>query len=147
MVSAVKGLEAGSLLRMSQVLRAELPEIGEVVVVSGPSVALELAPGGAGGQRQTVGTALGHREERVACEHDPGRQGNALAGQADRHERAGFGHRLGPADADPHPPEDRRLLAFTALIDFQPPIDIKGQLIYYVGPTPARPGRAGGGLW
>ncbi|HEX6215604.1 MAG TPA: 2-dehydropantoate 2-reductase N-terminal domain-containing protein, partial [Vicinamibacterales bacterium] len=43
MVSAAKGLEAGTLLRMSQVLRAELPEIGEVVVVSGPSFALELA--------------------------------------------------------------------------------------------------------
>ena len=43
MVSAVKGLEEGSLLRMSQVLRAELPELGEVVVLSGPSFALELA--------------------------------------------------------------------------------------------------------
>ena len=42
-VSAVKGLEEGSLLRMSEVLRAELPAIGEVVVLSGPSFALELA--------------------------------------------------------------------------------------------------------
>jgi glycerol-3-phosphate dehydrogenase (NAD(P)+) len=42
-VSAVKGLEEGSLLRMSQVLRAELPEMGEIVVLSGPSFALELA--------------------------------------------------------------------------------------------------------
>jgi glycerol-3-phosphate dehydrogenase (NAD(P)+) len=42
-VSAVKGLEAGSLLRMSEVLRAELPEAGEIVVLSGPSFALELA--------------------------------------------------------------------------------------------------------
>jgi len=42
-VSAVKGLEAGSLLRMSEVLRAELPESGEIVVLSGPSFALELA--------------------------------------------------------------------------------------------------------
>ena len=41
-VSAVKGLEEGSLLRMSQVLHAELPE-REVVVLSGPSFALELA--------------------------------------------------------------------------------------------------------
>jgi glycerol-3-phosphate dehydrogenase (NAD(P)+) len=43
MVSAVKGLEAGSLLRMSQVLRGELPDIGDVVVLSGPSFALESA--------------------------------------------------------------------------------------------------------
>ncbi len=42
-VSAVKGLEAGSLLRMSQVLRAELADVGEIVVLSGPSFALELA--------------------------------------------------------------------------------------------------------
>jgi glycerol-3-phosphate dehydrogenase (NAD(P)+) len=42
-VSAVKGLEEGSLLRMSQVLRAELPEVGEIVVLSGPSFAMELA--------------------------------------------------------------------------------------------------------
>ena len=42
-VSAVKGIEEGSLLRMSQVLRAEIPEIGEIVVLSGPSFALELA--------------------------------------------------------------------------------------------------------
>ena len=42
-VSAVKGLEEGSLLRMSEVLRAELTGIGEVVVLSGPSFAMELA--------------------------------------------------------------------------------------------------------
>ena len=42
-VSAVKGLEEGSLLRMSEVLRAELPDSGDVVVLSGPSFALELA--------------------------------------------------------------------------------------------------------
>lgn len=42
-VSAVKGLEEGSLLRMSQVLRAEMPGIGDVVVLSGPSFALEVA--------------------------------------------------------------------------------------------------------
>ena len=42
-VSAVKGLEEGSLLRMSEVLRAELAEIGEVVVLSGPSFAVEVA--------------------------------------------------------------------------------------------------------
>jgi glycerol-3-phosphate dehydrogenase (NAD(P)+) len=42
-VSATKGLEEGSLLRMSQVLREELPEAGEVVVLSGPSFAMEVA--------------------------------------------------------------------------------------------------------
>jgi glycerol-3-phosphate dehydrogenase (NAD(P)+) len=50
LVSATKGLEEGSLLRMSQVLRAELPAAGEIVVLSGPSFALELA--------QTLPTAL-----------------------------------------------------------------------------------------
>jgi glycerol-3-phosphate dehydrogenase (NAD(P)+) len=43
LVSATKGIEAGSLLRMSQVLRQELPESGDVVVLSGPSFARELA--------------------------------------------------------------------------------------------------------
>ena len=42
-VSAVKGLEEGSLLRMSEVVRAEFSDIGEVVVLSGPSFAMELA--------------------------------------------------------------------------------------------------------
>lgn len=42
-VSAVKGLEEGTLLRMSQVIAAELPDAGEVVVLSGPSFAAELA--------------------------------------------------------------------------------------------------------
>ena len=43
MVSAAKGLEEGSLLRMSQVLREECSDLGEVVVLSGPSFAMELA--------------------------------------------------------------------------------------------------------
>ena len=42
-VSATKGIEEGSLLRMSQVLREELAEAGEIVVLSGPSFAMELA--------------------------------------------------------------------------------------------------------
>jgi glycerol-3-phosphate dehydrogenase (NAD(P)+) len=42
-VSATKGLEEGSLLRMSQVLREELRDAGEIVALSGPSFALELA--------------------------------------------------------------------------------------------------------
>jgi glycerol-3-phosphate dehydrogenase (NAD(P)+) len=42
-VSAAKGLEEGSLLRMSQVLREEFAGLGEVVVLSGPSFAMELA--------------------------------------------------------------------------------------------------------
>jgi glycerol-3-phosphate dehydrogenase (NAD(P)+) len=43
LVSAAKGLEVGSLLRMSEVLRAESPGAGDVVVLSGPSFAIELA--------------------------------------------------------------------------------------------------------
>jgi glycerol-3-phosphate dehydrogenase (NAD(P)+) len=42
-VSAVKGLEEGSLLRMSEVLRAEIADLGDVVVLSGPSFAVEVA--------------------------------------------------------------------------------------------------------
>jgi glycerol-3-phosphate dehydrogenase (NAD(P)+) len=42
-VSATKGIEEGSLLRMSQVLREELPGAGDIVVLSGPSFAIELA--------------------------------------------------------------------------------------------------------
>ena len=42
-VSAAKGLEEHSLLRMSAVVAQELPHIGSVVVLSGPSFALELA--------------------------------------------------------------------------------------------------------
>lgn len=42
-LSATKGLEDGSLLRMSQVIRAEWPEVDEVAVLSGPSFARELA--------------------------------------------------------------------------------------------------------
>jgi len=42
LVSATKGLEEGSMLRMSEVIRAEFPA-GEIVVLSGPSFAIELA--------------------------------------------------------------------------------------------------------
>jgi glycerol-3-phosphate dehydrogenase (NAD(P)+) len=42
-ISATKGLEEGSLLRMSQVIRQELPQAGEIVVLSGPSFAAEVA--------------------------------------------------------------------------------------------------------
>jgi glycerol-3-phosphate dehydrogenase (NAD(P)+) len=42
-VSATKGLEEGTLRRMSQVLRQELVDAGEIVVLSGPSFASELA--------------------------------------------------------------------------------------------------------
>ncbi len=42
-VSATKGLEQRSMLRMSEVLRAELPEARAIVALSGPSFALELA--------------------------------------------------------------------------------------------------------
>lgn len=43
LVSATKGLEEGSMLRMSEVMRAEFPAGGEIVVLSGPSFAIELA--------------------------------------------------------------------------------------------------------
>ena len=42
-VSAGKGIEERTLLRMSEVLEAELPAAGAVAVLSGPSFALELA--------------------------------------------------------------------------------------------------------
>jgi glycerol-3-phosphate dehydrogenase (NAD(P)+) len=42
-VSAVKGIEAGRLLRMSEVLHECLPRAGDVAVLSGPSFAWELA--------------------------------------------------------------------------------------------------------
>jgi glycerol-3-phosphate dehydrogenase (NAD(P)+) len=42
-VSATKGLEEGTMLRMSQVLANELPHAGEIAVLSGPSFAAELA--------------------------------------------------------------------------------------------------------
>jgi glycerol-3-phosphate dehydrogenase (NAD(P)+) len=42
-VSGTKGLEETSLLRMSQVLRQELTSAGDIVVLSGPSFASELA--------------------------------------------------------------------------------------------------------
>jgi glycerol-3-phosphate dehydrogenase (NAD(P)+) len=42
-VSAAKGLEEQSILRMSEVIAAELPHASECAVLSGPSFALELA--------------------------------------------------------------------------------------------------------
>ena len=42
-VSATKGLEEGSRLRMSEVIAQELPQAGEIAVLSGPSFAAELA--------------------------------------------------------------------------------------------------------
>lgn len=43
LVSATKGLEEGSLLRMSEVMRAECSQTVPIVVLSGPSFAIELA--------------------------------------------------------------------------------------------------------
>jgi glycerol-3-phosphate dehydrogenase (NAD(P)+) len=43
LISATKGLEEGTLLRMSQVIAEELPQAGEIAVLSGPSFAAELA--------------------------------------------------------------------------------------------------------
>jgi glycerol-3-phosphate dehydrogenase (NAD(P)+) len=45
LVSATKGLEAGSLLRMSQVIRAVVGDAYGIAVLSGPSFAKEVAAG------------------------------------------------------------------------------------------------------
>ncbi len=42
-VSAAKGIEESSLLRMSEVVAAELPDVRAIVALSGPSFAVELA--------------------------------------------------------------------------------------------------------
>ena len=42
-VSATKGLEEHTLLRMSEVVAMELPQVSELAVLSGPSFAVELA--------------------------------------------------------------------------------------------------------
>ena len=42
-LSATKGLEDGTLLRMSEVIAQEWAHVGEVAVLSGPSFARELA--------------------------------------------------------------------------------------------------------
>lgn len=42
-LSATKGLEDGSLLRMSEIIQQECPRVAEVAVLSGPSFARELA--------------------------------------------------------------------------------------------------------
>lgn len=44
-VSASKGLELGTRLRMSQVLRQELPEGAAIAALSGPNLAMEIARG------------------------------------------------------------------------------------------------------
>jgi glycerol-3-phosphate dehydrogenase (NAD(P)+) len=44
-VSAVKGIEVGSLLRVSEIVRQTLPHAEAVAVLSGPSFAIELARG------------------------------------------------------------------------------------------------------
>ncbi len=44
-VSATKGLEQGSLLRMSQVLAEVLPASANIAVLSGPTFAREIAAG------------------------------------------------------------------------------------------------------
>lgn len=59
-VSAAKGLEEGSMLRMTQVIEAELPKHGGVVALSGPSFALELAR-----QRPTALVAASRSPEAV----------------------------------------------------------------------------------
>ncbi len=45
LVSATKGIEEGSLVRMSEVIRSELPQKPTIVALSGPSFAREVARG------------------------------------------------------------------------------------------------------
>lgn len=61
LVSAVKGIEAGRLLRMSEVLRECVPGAGDVAVLSGPSFAWELAA-----RRPTAVVVAAARPETVA---------------------------------------------------------------------------------
>jgi glycerol-3-phosphate dehydrogenase (NAD(P)+) len=65
-VSAVKGLEQGTLLRMSQVLTEEVPAANPVVVLSGPSFAIEVARGMA--TAVSVASASPEAAERVQAQ-------------------------------------------------------------------------------
>lgn len=64
-LSATKGLEDGTLLRMSEVIAGEWPQVDEVAVISGPSFARELAAGlpTAVVVASTAGGAVGHVQE------------------------------------------------------------------------------------
>ena len=59
-VSGAKGLEVGTLARMSQVIEQELGNARRVAVLSGPSFAVELA-----GQRPTAVLVAGHTADTV----------------------------------------------------------------------------------
>ena len=65
LVSATKGLEAGSLLRMSEVIEEELGSIRSLVVLSGPSFSNELVSG-----VPTAVSVAGSSEESVAAVQD-----------------------------------------------------------------------------
>lgn len=61
LLSLVKGLEAGTLLRMSEVIAEELPEAaGRIAVLSGPNFAVEVA------QQLPAGTVAAAADLRVA---------------------------------------------------------------------------------
>lgn len=60
MVSTTKGLEPGTLLRMSEVMAQELGEARKVVVLSGPSFAIEVAQ-----QLPTVVVAASHSDDAM----------------------------------------------------------------------------------
>jgi glycerol-3-phosphate dehydrogenase (NAD(P)+) len=62
LVSATKGLETDSLMRMSEVIRQELGAERAVVVLSGPSFAIEVAQ-----QLPTVVVAASEDPEATAC--------------------------------------------------------------------------------
>ena len=59
-LSATKGLEDGTLLRMSEVIAQEWAHVGEVAVLSGPSFARELA------QSMPTVVVVASRDERAA---------------------------------------------------------------------------------
>jgi glycerol-3-phosphate dehydrogenase (NAD(P)+) len=63
LVSAAKGIEAGSLLRMSEILQAELPQLApeRIAVLSGPNIAREIAAG------LPASTVVAAASEQTAC--------------------------------------------------------------------------------
>jgi glycerol-3-phosphate dehydrogenase (NAD(P)+) len=61
-VSATKGLEQGSLLRMSQVVAESLPFPGKIAVLSGPTFAREIAAG------EPAAVVVASEDERVASQ-------------------------------------------------------------------------------
>ena len=62
-VSATKGIETGSLARMSEVVRAECPFPARVATLSGPTFAREIAKG------EPAAVVIASPDERVGAIH------------------------------------------------------------------------------